>query len=110
MPARADSRLKRSETIQNSLKKRSRRFRLPSGRPGKRAAQHLFALLRALPCGLGAPARQDFSEVPDRDIDRCREIDPIVGGIFETIVTQPEDFGAHASLHESLRRSMAVSG
>jgi hypothetical protein len=71
----------------------------------KGATQHQFALFGTLPRGPGAPAREDFTQIPDRDIDGCRKVDLVDGAIVIAIVAQPQYFCAHASPRESLVRN-----
>ena len=66
--------------------------------------QRRFALFRALPCCLGAPAQQNFAQIPDRDIHGGRQVNVIGSAIVGTIVTKPQYFSAHPALRESLCR------
>jgi len=75
---------------------------LAGDKSGKGAVQQQFALLRAFPCYVRAPAQQNFTQVPDRDIYCRHQVDLIVGAIVDTIVAKPKYFGAHSALRESL--------
>jgi hypothetical protein len=63
--------------------------------------QHQFALFRALPCYLRAPAQQNFTQIPDRDINCCHQVNLIVSVIVDTIVTKLKYFSAHSVPRES---------
>ncbi len=78
--------------------------------PGKRTAQHRLAFFSALPRRLGAPAQQNFTQIPDRHVDGSYEIDLALSAIVDAIVAQTQDFGTHASPPNQSAGSMAVSG
>lgn len=75
-----------------------------------------FALRRPLPCCLRAPAGQNFTQVPDRDVDGgsqvyCRtQLNLAPSAIAYAIVAEPDYFGAHALLPNQSAGRMAVSG
>ncbi len=73
-------------------------------------AQHRLAFFRALPRCLRAPAQQNFTQIPDRDIDCGYEIDLTLSAIVDAIVAQTQNFGTHASPPNQPAGSMAVSG
>lgn len=72
--------------------------------------QRRLALLRALPSCLGTPARQNFMEVPDRDIYRGSQVDLAIGAVVHAIVAKPHYFGAHASLPNQSAGRMQAGG
>ena len=76
-------------------------LRLARDKSGECAAQRQFALLRALPRSLGAPANQDLTQIADGDIDGCRQIDLAVGNIVAAIVTELDYFGGHSAPHST---------
>lgn len=75
---------------------------MASDKSGIGTVQQQFALLRALPCYLRAPAQQNFTQVPDRDIYCRHQINFIVSAIVDAIVTKLKYFSAHSALRESL--------
>jgi len=77
---------------------------------GKCAAQHQFALLRALPCYLGAPAQQNFTQVPDGDIYRSNQVNLTMIAMLRAIIAETQYFGAHSSLPNQSAGRMAASG
>ena len=77
------------------------RFRSAGDTSGKGAVQQQFALLRALPCYIRAPAQQNFTQIPDRDIDCRHQVNLIVSAVVDTIVTKLKYFSAHSALRES---------
>ena len=64
----------------------------------KGEAQHLFALLRALPCHFGAPVQQNVAQVPDGGVYRCLKIDITIGALCAAIFVQLVNLGSHALL------------
>src|ERR1700761_9610127 len=69
--------------------------RLLTGKSAIGAPQCRLALLRTLPCRLGTPAGQNFTQVPDRDIDCGSQVNLGVSAIVHAIVAEPQYFGAH---------------
>jgi hypothetical protein len=80
---------------------------LANDRSGEGTAQHQLTLLGALPCQLGAPAQQNFTQVTDSSIDCCGQVDLTIIAIItiiDAIVTETDYFGAHSVPRESLCR------
>jgi len=69
---------------------------------GKGKAQHRLALFRALPCHVGAPAHENFTQVPDSNIYRRHKVNLTIRNIVHVIVIKHKYFGAHLLLRESL--------
>jgi hypothetical protein len=67
------------------------------------AAQHQFALFRALPRSVRTPVCQNFPQIPDRNIHGRCQIDFAASGVFDAVVAKPYYFSTHSSPLESLR-------
>jgi len=69
--------------------------------------------LRALPCYLGAPAQQNFTQVSDGDIDCSNQVNLTViatMAMFRAIIAEKQYFGTHAALPNQSAGRMAASG
>src|SRR5271163_4069680 len=79
-------------------------------KPGIGTPQNRLALLRALPRCLGAPAQQNFTQVPDSDIHCGSQINLAVSAIVHAIVAESQYFGAHVSLPNQSAGRMKAGG
>jgi len=73
-------------------------------------AKHKFAFLRTLPRSFRSPVKQNFLQISYCSIHGCNEVNFAVGYFVAAVVTQPENFGAHSPLPESLCGRMRTSG